>query len=406
MRIFCLFLLSILFLDSTAQNELKEHVLPGVIIRSFAVNGNIALAGTKGESGQGLVYISKKGIWNWEPTNRGQAIGTLVEDVQAVLALNDSVFLAGTWKNGLFRTSNGGKSWTQVKAFPASDIRSIQFNQKHPERIFAASMSHGILESTDQGLTWRNCHADSLNKTLSTWSLKVDPFYDSVLYALTFMKGIQRSNDLGKTWETALNPPDMLFYDLFISARTPGKLIAVGSNESVGVIYVSNDGSYSWKLVEDCPEVQYGFVSLSGSFETVILAGSWDKGAFVFSNNVWQPIEGIPFGAISGIYADTSDIVLATWGDGLYRIPNKWANYPGINSKPTVEQNPKFAPDLNRIEYVTSVKSKRRGKREIVKGYYQDIVDYTTDSPQPKPIYGKKKRFRFVLPIEMNEPDK
>jgi membrane-bound lytic murein transglycosylase len=48
-------------------------------------------------------------------------------------------------------------------------------------------------------------------------------------------------------------------------------------------------------------------------------------------------------------------------------------------------------------ETVLKRRMKRLNKQEIViKGYYQEVIAITTDSDRPKPIYGKKKRFRRV----------
>lgn len=48
-------------------------------------------------------------------------------------------------------------------------------------------------------------------------------------------------------------------------------------------------------------------------------------------------------------------------------------------------------------ETVLKRRMKRLSKQEIViKGYYQEVIAITTDSERPKPIYGKKKRFRRV----------
>ena len=87
----------------------------------------------------------------------------------AVDPANPDIVYAGSPKNGLFVTTNGGGTWQNVSAVPASlknnsgndpGITGIEFAPAlgvaagRTSTIFAASHGHGVYESTDGGASW------------------------------------------------------------------------------------------------------------------------------------------------------------------------------------------------------------------------------------------------------------
>ena len=290
--------------------------------------------GIKGETpGTGLVYAKKSDEKDWKATNDGKALNPEVTDVQAVVIVNDSIFLAGTWKNGLYRTRDAGNSWDKLDSFPASDIRAIRISESHPEHIFAATVSHGIMRSTDLGSSWHPCSADSLRKRLASWSMEVDPTNPSRLYALTYSNGILKTTDQGKHWEPLLKHEGIMFYDMAISNKDPNKLWAVGANDSLGVIYTSDDQGKSWKMLAETPAGSFNQIELTGKWEDVLLVGSWNNGAFIHTHLGWSKLAAITFETISGMHANSAKISIFTWGNGLYEIENVWMDSGNIGLK-------------------------------------------------------------------------
>jgi len=386
-----------------AQVDSITPELPGLVIRSFTVNNGQSLAGIKGASGDGLVYKSIAGEWDWQATNGGLALDTNVEDVQTVAIVNESVFLAGTWKNGLFRTNNSGNSWSKLEAFPAKDIRSIKVSEADPKTIYAATTTDGILRSNDLGSTWHQCAPDSMTKTLASWSIELDNTNPSVIYAMTFGNGIQRSADDGKTWTKVLEHKGILFFDLAISHVYGTTLVAVGSSDTLGVIYTSGNEGLTWTMHSETPKALFNNVALAGANDEVILVGSWDKGAFICDKDGWAPLKSISFKNISGIYTDSVETIFATWGNGIYQFHNE-PNQPEIPDElnievfdPSFSDSPYYDGAIGTIqERVTSEKINRKGTRKIIKGYTMEIIGYDTLTQLPHPIFGPRKKFRRV----------
>lgn len=310
-------------LSSFSQTESSIHQLEHLILRSYHIKKEHSLVGIKGKTGgEGLVYYRKLNTDTWIATNNGKSLDPKVADVQAVAVVNDSIFLAGTWKNGMFRTENSGDTWQPIISFPSNDIRSIKVINSN--LIYAATTTKGILQSKDMGISWTAFSPDSLSKELSSWAIKIDPLDQSTLYALTFSNGIQKSSNQGENWTPILKHEGVRFYDLAISKKDINKLWAVGSNDSIGVIYTSKDRGTSWKLLTKTPKARFNLITITGNNEDVILAGSWDAGVFVYSNTNWTKVKEVPFDTISGIHADAKAVTFLTWGNGLYKMKNLW----------------------------------------------------------------------------------
>ncbi len=106
------------------------HVLKGRIIRALAIDANDPahiLVGHKAKAaGSALVFRSFDGGKSWRTLNGNRPLHPNATDVQAVLPVSKKVLLAGTWKHGLYRSTDGGQKFDRVKPFPSSDIRDLR----------------------------------------------------------------------------------------------------------------------------------------------------------------------------------------------------------------------------------------------------------------------------------------
>jgi len=147
---------------------------------------------------------------------------------------NENIVYAGTEANGIFKTTDGGRTWMRLRKglkctinqTGYSQIFDIAIDPKNPQIIYAATVngpgpagnvlypsnSGGVYKSTDGGKTWRqkikgftNTYAiyvliDSTNTNRlytaiggvkSTFPLTRDVFFEG---------GIWVSNDAGESW--------------------------------------------------------------------------------------------------------------------------------------------------------------------------------------------------------------
>lgn len=323
MKTLCYLLFIATPLFSLGQANVVRQDIPNKIIRSYwMAEDGTSLIGIKGQNkGDGLVYLKTSKDEEWTATNNGEAIAPEVEDVQAVLALDDSTFFAGTWKHGLFITKNQGNTWEHVEAFPSKDVRSIQRNQNNI--LFAATTTHGIQTSEDMGRTWGSYSPDSLNTSFSSWKIALTEDDHNSLYALTFSSSIIRTQDHGNTWESVLAHEGIQFFDFASSHLFPNHLWAVGSNDSLGVIYSSADNGATWTLTKTSPDL-YNQIIVVGDDLPTLITGSWNNGVAMHSNDESTKVQEIEFPVVSGLHASPKELICFTWGNGIFSIPNIW----------------------------------------------------------------------------------
>lgn len=315
MRLAIIILLLGTLQTSIAQRKF-DHQLKSLIIRSADIENGKGILGIKGEKpGEGCVYIKEKKSDRWIICNNGKPLADSVEDVQSVEIISELVMLAGTWKQGLFRSTDNGKSWSKVTGMPAKDIRSIKKSPSQPSHIYAATVSHGIMLSTDQGLTWtQTCDAADA-KLLPSWSITIDPKDHETIYAMTFQNGIMKSGDGGKTWKEALKTEGVMYMSLDIEDK---EMWACGSGETKNALAFSLDKGTTW--TQDTIELKSAYNSLKICKKGIVL-GSWNHGLIAYSpkNDFDQDIGKVESKAIAHISEYKKQLYIFTWGNGVYR---------------------------------------------------------------------------------------
>jgi len=182
------------------------------------------------------------------PDNFAGRTRTLVVDKD-----NPEILVSGGVSGGIYRSANGGKSWTKiiyaaeagglvVSCMTQASDGSIYFGTG--EMYFTAmsgpngdltsgSRGGGIYKSTDKGLTWTFLSSTDPATKGSRWyniqSVKTDPTNASTVYAATY-SGLMKSTDGGTTWNSITMPDGasaQIFIDLILSPD--GKTIFTAS---------------------------------------------------------------------------------------------------------------------------------------------------------------------------------
>jgi len=308
------FSLSVFHSAYAAANTLVQS-LAGEIIRSYAFNPqnpSQMLVGIKGKNASsGKVYFSDNAGETWQLTNNGEALSVASEDVQTVAFLDNKTLLAGTWKNGLFISNNAGDTWQLYPEYPSKDIRAIRVGLPTENTVYIATTTSWITSSNDSMKSW----AQLEQQKMANWDLIVDPSNDQILYALTFKSGIQKSEDGGQTWSQILEMKnDMMIFDLLVGAN--GTIVAVGSNETSGIIVTSTDQGKSWKHMHDKPQALLNSVEL---VDGRLIVGSWDKGVYKQQDDHWSTLAEMKDTGITKIKKSDEYIYYFTWGNGIFR---------------------------------------------------------------------------------------
>jgi hypothetical protein len=106
----------------------------------------------------------------------------------------------GTNGSGVYKTSNGGASWT---GGGVGTVTSLAVDPRLPSVIYAGTSDLGVLKSTDGGASWT-----AVNAGLSSAGIRVvavDPYVSATVYAATAI-AVFRSNDGGRNWSLAGSP--------------------------------------------------------------------------------------------------------------------------------------------------------------------------------------------------------
>ena len=165
-----------------------------------------------------------------------------VTAIEAVVSNPDIVY-AGTASGGLWKSTNGGTSWTPIfDDQPVHSIGSIAIDQDNPDVIWVGTgegnprnsqnAGDGVFRSMDGGRTWTRV---GLRGTRSIHRLLVHPDDSDIAYAgaqgatwgLTSERGVYKTTDGGQNWDKILFVNDTTGVgDMVMDPTNPNKLIA------------------------------------------------------------------------------------------------------------------------------------------------------------------------------------
>ena len=199
--------------------------------------------------------------------------GGRVSAVVGIAGQNDTYYV-GTADGGIFRTVNGGITWTpEFQHQHALSIGALAVDPVNPEVVWAGtgegnvrnnvSFGDGVFRSTDGGAHWTYM---GLENTLQIPRIVIDPNDPNTVFVAAMgnpwkddpERGIFRTQDGGKTWQKvlyispavgasdiAMDPvnPQVLYASTYRFRRTPWSFTDGGPEDA---IYKSIDGGTTW----------------------------------------------------------------------------------------------------------------------------------------------------------------
>src|SRR6184192_4324076 len=125
-----------------------------------------------------------------------------------------------TFGDGIYKTTDGGKTFTNIGLKETQTIGRIVIDPKNPETVYVASPGHlfgpspdrGIYKTTDGGKTWNK--VKFIDDDTGFTDIVLDPANSGIVYAASYQRrrsgccfngggpgsGIWKSTDAGKTW--------------------------------------------------------------------------------------------------------------------------------------------------------------------------------------------------------------
>lgn len=162
-------------------------------VYAMAVTGSGTLyAATKG----GVFSSADCGGWAARSAGLPNTAGHYPPTVLAVDPADVGVLHAGVGGVGIFRSANGGATWSAAATQPThTDLRALLVKPGASTIVFAASYGAGAFKSSDGGVTWVACTSQPTN--LNLLSLAMDA--SGKLYAGTQAGVFVSTNDCA-TW--------------------------------------------------------------------------------------------------------------------------------------------------------------------------------------------------------------
>ncbi|NMC27810.1 MAG: hypothetical protein GYA42_06640, partial [Syntrophomonadaceae bacterium] len=310
-------------------------------------NGDIVYAGTHGEG----VYKSLDGGASWFPVNQGIANNSVVYTV-AVNPGNHNLVYAGTrientyYHGVLYKSNNGGESWSRVMEFDDDWVYSVAVNPSSPEEVLVAIHKGGPALSYDYGNrgTWNDPYPPLMDDYLSgRWikgrAVAIDPrgWMHRAYYTAWHDGLISYSSDGGISWELSggdTGSSHIYPNGISIKPNHPDTVYLAAHESDVAGVLRSDDAGLTWYGAGLGGKTIYSVASLGGSGDTV-LAGTFMDGVYRSTNGgeSWAySMSGIYDSKVTGlVFPDETTILASTQsGGGVFRSLNggkSWSQF-------------------------------------------------------------------------------
>ncbi|MBI3254195.1 MAG: hypothetical protein HYZ56_05840, partial [Nitrosopumilales archaeon] len=139
-----------------------------------------------------------------------------------------------------FKTTDGGTTW-ETLPYPEYII-ALAILPTDSQVVFAGT-GKGIYKSSDGAKSWTQL--EPYNGIL-IFALTFDD--NGILYASAANFGLLRSSDLGKTWES-LKDPDLTITSIAIDSQNKIIYVAGYSSEGFQEVYRSTNNGEEWQLI-------------------------------------------------------------------------------------------------------------------------------------------------------------
>ncbi len=294
-----------------ASLALAQQVDPGTysgmkwrMIGPYRAGKVNAVAGIPGKPGLYYFGADGGGVWKttdggnvWKPIFDSQPVASI--GAMAIAPSNPKIIYVGTgvngvfsditYGNGVYKSVDGGDTWTHLGLEETRHIARILIDPRNPDIVLLAALGHsfgpsaerGVFRSTDGGRTWKKvlykdeltgavdlCFAPGDPKTVyaALWHAIRKPGQSGTSFGST--SGIYKSTDEGVTWTQltghGLPEGDWGRVGIAMAPGTRGKRVyaLIEAKGKSNGLYRSEDGGATWqRATTDDRIVGYWYMS-------------------------------------------------------------------------------------------------------------------------------------------------
>ena len=269
----------------------------------------------------GGVWKTTDGGNTWQPIfDHASALGSI--GAIAVAPSNPDVIYVGTGESapredasfgdGVWKSIDGGKTWTHAGLEDSRHIARIVVDPRNPDLVLVAAQGHvygsneqrGVFRSSDGGRTWTKVlYKDAVSGGIE---LAADPDNPSTVFAALWQvqrqpwhlesggpgSGLYKSTDEGATWTpvTGHGLPETVLGKIGVSvaAGTQGRRVYALVEAAHGGVFRSDDGGSTWTQTSD----SHPLYTRAWYFTKIFAHPANPDIVYVVGNSVWRSADG------------------------------------------------------------------------------------------------------------------
>ncbi len=215
----------------------------------------------------------------------------------------DGMLLMGT-HNGLFKSSDGGKTFIKVEVkgnLTEMDFMNFAYDQVN-KIIYAGGHDVGVIKSTDGGVTWAK--TDNGIKGSDIHALTINPLDSNRLYAFSVDNGVFGTKDGAKSWyriDDGPTNPSVRAFGYMGTASPMDRSMKTDTTTNIGYLWAGTGG---------------------GLYSSFACFCGWTKAQDISDNTTIYTLAPDPV---------NRSVMLVGTKDGIYKTADEGKNFSLIN---------------------------------------------------------------------------
>ncbi|HEY9127413.1 MAG TPA: transcriptional regulator, partial [Acidobacteriaceae bacterium] len=282
-----------LMVDSLLVDAGDKHTLFAGVHRSYNTEGGLYKSTDGGSS------------WTVIPALKDKSVRSVAQ------APSDPSILVVGALDGIFRTTDSGQNWERISPPPSDplsreihEVESLAIDPKKPDTIYAGTW-HLPWKTTDGGQHWKNIKQGVIDDS-DVFSIIIDPERSSTVYA-SACSGIYKSEDAGQLFHKIQGIPSTARRTRVLMQDTKRReIVYAGTTEG---LYRTRDAGREWQRITD-PNVIVNDIYIDPSHPGRVLIATDRSGVLVSDDNgatFAQSNEGFSARKVEALVADSRD---------------------------------------------------------------------------------------------------